>query len=66
MVLYINRDRAAGQAFSATADEAYIIAKDWKSFFSRVADSRGIIASETLFMQADEVGALTIAPFPAA
>jgi hypothetical protein len=32
MVLYLANGRAAGQAFPATADEAYTIAKDWKSY----------------------------------
>ncbi len=45
MVLYLTNGRAAGQAFTATADEAYIIAKDWESSSARVADSRGIVAN---------------------
>ncbi len=45
MVLYLTNGRAAGQPFPATADEAYTIAKDWKSSTAWTADSRGIIAS---------------------
>ena len=58
MVLYLTNGRAAGQA----ADEAYIIAKDWKSSTARVADSRGIISNGAVFMLADEVRALVITP----
>ena len=62
MVLSLTNGRAAGQAFPATADEAYIIAKDWRSSSARVADSRGIMANGAVFMLADEVRALVISP----
>jgi len=58
MVLYLTNGRVAGQASSATADEAYIIAKNRKTSSARVADSRGIIANGAIFMLADEVRAL--------
>ena len=61
MVLYLTYGRAAGQAFPATADEAYTIAKDWKSSTVRAADSRRINATRSIFMLADEVRALVIA-----
>jgi hypothetical protein len=60
MVLCLTNGMAAGQAFPATADEAYIIAKDGNNSFARVADSRGIIANGSLFMLADELRALSI------
>ena len=62
MVLYLTNGRAAGQAFPATADEAYTIAKDWKSSTVRAADFRGIIANGSVFMLADEVRALVVTP----
>ena len=66
MVLYLTNGRVAGQAFPATADEAYIIAKDWKSSSARIADSRGIIANGAIFMLADEVRVLAVVPSPVA
>ncbi len=66
MVLYLTNGMVVGQAFPATADEAYIIVKDWKSLSARVADSRGIIAIGIVFMLADEVRALAIGPSPVA
>ena len=42
IVLYLSNDMLAGQAFPATADEAYIIVKKWKSSSARVVASRGI------------------------
>ena len=66
MVLYLTNGRIAGQTFPATAGEAYIIAKDWKSSSARVADSRGIIANGAIFMLADEVRALAVVPSPVA
>ncbi len=45
MVLYLINNIVAGQAFHATANEAGIIAKVWKSFSARIAYSRGIIAN---------------------
>ena len=62
MVLYLTNGRAAGQPFPATADEAYTIAKDWKSSSAWAADSRGIIANGSVFMLADEVRVLAITP----
>ena len=53
MVLYLTNGRAAVHAFPATVDEAYMIAKDWKSSSVRVADSRGIVADEAVFILAD-------------
>ncbi len=45
MVLYLTNGRDAGQTFPVIADEAFIIAKDWKSYSARIANSRGIIAN---------------------
>ena len=39
MVMSLTDRRAAGQAFPVTADEVYIIEKDWRSFSARVTDS---------------------------
>jgi len=66
MVLYLGNGMAAGQAFPATVDEAYIIAKGWKSSSARVTDSRGIAAYEAFFMLANEVRTLAIVPSPTA
>jgi hypothetical protein len=66
MVLYLTDGRAAGQAFPVTADEAYIIANDYKRSSPRVCDSRGIVANGALFMLADEVRALAIVSSPVA
>jgi len=60
--LYITNGITAGQSIPATADEAYIIAKNWKSFSTRVTDSRRIIAKGLAFMLADEVCAFAIVP----
>ena len=38
--------------FPATANEAYIITKNWKSSSARVADLLGIIANGAIFMRA--------------
>jgi len=62
MVLYLTNGRVAGQVFSASANEAYIIEKDLKSSTTRVADSRGIIVNGAVFIRADEVHALAIVP----
>ncbi len=62
MVLYLTNSKVAGQAFPATADEAYIIGKVGKSFSARVADSRGIIANGAVFLLADKGRALAIVP----
>jgi hypothetical protein len=62
MVLYLTNGRVDGQAFPVTVDEAYIIAKNWKSSSARVKDSRGIIANGAMFMLADEVRALAVVP----
>ena len=66
MALYLTNGMDAGQAFPATADEAYIIAKKWKSSSARLAASRGLITNGAIFMLADEVRALAIAPSPIA
>ena len=62
MVMYLSNGGVAGQAFPSTADEAYIIKKDWKSSNARVADSRGIIANRSIFMLAGVERALAIVP----
>ena len=62
MVLYLTNGRAAGQDFPTTADEAYTIAKGWKSSTVRAADFRGIIANGSVFMLSDEVRALVVTP----
>ena len=49
IMLSLTNGRAAGQAFPATSDEAYIIAKDWRSSSARVADSHGIMANGPVF-----------------
>ncbi len=62
MVIYPTNGRDAGQPFPAIADEAYTIAKEWKSFTAWAADSRGINANGSIFMLADEVRVLAITP----
>jgi hypothetical protein len=62
MVLYLTNGRADGQALTATVEEAYIIAKHWKSCSARVVDLCGIMADGAVFMLADEVRALAIIP----
>jgi hypothetical protein len=54
--------RSAGGAFPATANDAYVVAKDWRSASIRVADSWGIVASGAAFMLADNVRALVVSP----
>ncbi len=62
MVLCLINGIVAGQAFLVTADEAYIIAKDWKSSSARVTDLRRIVADGENCMLADEVRALAVVP----
>jgi hypothetical protein len=62
MVLHLINDRAAGQVFPATANVAYIIAKNWKRTSARVADSRGIIANGAVSMLADDMSAFAFFP----
>ncbi len=45
IVYYLTNSSDTEQAFPVTANEAYIIAKDWNISSARVADSRGIIAN---------------------
>jgi hypothetical protein len=60
MVLYLTNGRAADQAFPATVDEAYTIAKNWKDYIVRAADFRGIIVNGSVLMLADKVRALVV------
>ena len=60
MLVHLLNGRSAGGAFPSTANDAYIVAKDWRSASLRVADSRGIVASGAAFMLADDVRALAV------
>jgi hypothetical protein len=60
MLVQLLNDRSAGGAFPASANDAYEVAKDWRSASLRATDSRGIVASGAAFMLADDVRALVV------
>ena len=62
MLVQLLNGRSAGGAFPASANDAYVVAKDWISASLRATDSRGIVASGAAFMLADDVRALVVSP----
>jgi hypothetical protein len=60
MLVQLLNGLSAGGAFLVTANDTYIVAKDWTSASLRVADSRSIVASGAAFVRADDVRTLTI------
>ena len=62
MLVQLLNGRSAGGAFPASANDAYVVAKDWRSASLRANVSRGIVASGAAFMLSDDVRALVVSP----